>query len=318
MYLSRQIGGGAGKLRQTARLHSASRNCRSSRRLVHRQDDRTIIQIRWLGKIQFEMTRLKVEQGNMCFNDNESTPLSQAVAVGVDELQSAPSFARSVKVNEDGLVDVLETPLESPNSPVYIRPRGVVEAPAVGYYSMHRQDDRTIIQINWLGKSKVSEIFCCLGVLVFTTYFAIFSVPGANTFSEGFTLSMRIFYATLMCCAVYLLACLFFNSVYITITRDGVKVDERPLKRYGFPRRLVSWTRRGCLLNLWFNFTSCGMSITPCLVALKLFTVSTSWMATNSQCRCCRYFLVKPNTRLYTLFRKSHDTCHQGRAKQAL
>ena len=172
----------------------------------------------------------------MCFNDNESTPLSQAVAVGVDELQSAPSFARSVKVNEDGLVDVLETPLESPNSPVYIRPRGVVEAPAVGYYSMHRQDDRTIIQINWLGKSKVSEIFCCLGVLGFTTYFAIFNVPGANTFSEGFTLFMRIFYATLMCCAVYLLACLFFNSVYITITRDGVKVDERPLKRYGFPK----------------------------------------------------------------------------------
>ena len=65
-------------------------------------------------------------------DDNESTPLTQAVAVGAEGLQSASSLVGPVKVNEDRVVGVLETPLNRTNIPAYLRPRGVVEAPLCG------------------------------------------------------------------------------------------------------------------------------------------------------------------------------------------
>ena len=56
---------------------------------------------------------------------NESTPLTQAVAVGAEGLQSASSLVRPVEVNEDRVVGVLETPLNRTTIPAHLRPRGV-------------------------------------------------------------------------------------------------------------------------------------------------------------------------------------------------
>ena len=166
-------------------------------------------------------------------NDNESTPLTQAVAVGAQELQSAPSFVTSVKVNDDKFVDVLETPLASSNIPAYIRSRGVVEAPAVWYYSMHRQDDRTTIQIRWLGKTQFFVKFYLVAGLIYTTPCAIACIQEGK---GRLVFLSPVFWFTYF--TIYQTARYFFNSTYITITHDGVEVDEKPLKKRGLPQML--------------------------------------------------------------------------------
>ena len=113
---------------------------------------------------------------------------------------------------------------------------------------------------------------------------------------------------------IYLAARCFFNSTFITLTRDGVEVDERPLKMCGPAQSLSFVDEEGLPVEFVVerNFkTRYG--------APKIF-YSVNQLDGNQQLMAALRLplLLGGNTRLCTLCRKLDDTYRGGRSKLAL
>ena len=139
---------------------------------------------------------------------------------------------------------------------------------------MHRQDDRTTIQIRWLGKTRRWAIGCLVAGLFYAALAWIQERRGHPSF-----LPLLLLFA---CNMIYLAARCFFNSTFITLTRDGVEVDERPLKMCGPAQSLSFVDEEGLPVEFVVE-----RNVKTRYGAPKIFTVSTSWMAINSSWQPC-------------------------------
>ena len=162
--------------------------------------------------------------------DGTTTVVPTATAVTVEE-HPQQVITRAVSTQVGQLV-VTETPVHSERAPAYISAQGPVDMPI--RCQVQREGNQTIIQIRWFG-----GIVCCLtfftvvwnGIVVFTMVFlGWFAVLIPHSWVGVFL--------------IYLTACGFLNSTYITITYDNVEVDQRPLKLCR-PSKTIQFNKSG-------------------------------------------------------------------------
>lgn len=131
------------------------------------------------------------------------------------------SFTRSITTRVGKLV-VTETPLpgdpDNENIPAYMTAQGPVGIPY--QCQIQEEKDQTIIQVRWLD-------FTVFFIAFFTIFWDFCIVLTA--LSAGWEV-LLIPHAWVGLLLSYLTVCGFVNSTYITISRDCVEVDQRPLK----------------------------------------------------------------------------------------
>ena len=167
---------------------------------------------------------------DVSLTDGTTTVGPTATAVTVEE-HPQQVITRAVSTQVGQLV-VTETPVHSERAPAYISAQGPVDMPI--RCQVQREGNQTIIQIRWFG-----GIVCCLtfftvvwnGIVVFTMVFlGWFAVLIPHSWVGVFL--------------IYLTACGFLNSTYITITYDNVEVDQRPLKLCR-PSKTIQFNKSG-------------------------------------------------------------------------